>query len=148
MEGWKDWEVAGLLGGGFWPQGKAEWQHTLDPTDFENRINAATHKTGINTAVYLGKTFDDLSVREVEAALAYCNSPLTDRLKEKFGAKQDFHAKAILHLEEFLRGATPTLTDLDQMEAWARLLERSGNAIYRVCSRGRLKASSGAGRKA
>lgn len=141
LEGWRDWDVTGLIGSRFVPGGKADWQSAGDQIDYENRINAATHREGVNTAVYFGTTYDDLSTREIEKALSYCNSPLTDRLRATFGPRQELYAKAILHLVEFLRGEGETLTGLEQMDAWAQLLERRGDAIYRVCTRARLKRS-------
>jgi hypothetical protein len=138
LDGWKDWGVDALCGEGFVPHGKVEWQNVVDAAQYENRINAATHRTGVNTAIYIGKTYSDLSTYEIENAVSCCNSPLTDLLKEKFGHRQDFYAKAIVHLDEFRHGKAATLTGVSQFEAWARLVERPGNAIYRVCTRGRL----------
>ena len=136
---WDDWQTIGMVGEAFFPTGKVELRLTRSELEFENNLNAATNREGRNSAVYLGESFSDLNADDMSHALDRCNSPLTDKLRASFGQRQDFHAKAILHLVDLLQGKTAPILSMTQMEAWAHLVERSGNAIYRVCSRGKLK---------
>lgn len=136
---WKDWETAGLAGNGFLPSGRVVFKMTLNEYDFQNAMNAATHLEGVNSAIYWGGSFSELTASDIENAPKKCNSPLTDKLRATFGERQDLYAKAILHLVEYLQGKIESVVKLPQMEAWEKIASRPGDAVYRVCSRGKLQ---------
>lgn len=135
---WGDWKTVGLAGQDFIPAGRVEFRMARSETHFENLVNAATHLEDINTTVYFCETFADLAADDIASGLSRCNSPLTDKLRASFGERQDLHAKAIVHLVDYMNGKTPSITNLPQMDAWAALAARPGDAVFRVCSRGKL----------
>lgn len=135
---WQDWKTAGLVGEAFSPPGEVVFRMAKNELDFQNFTNAATQYEGINTSIYFGETFSTLTAGDITNGLALCNSPLTDKLRASFGERQDLHAKAIVHLVDYFQGKTPSIAGLPQMEAWAQLAARPGNAASRVCSRGKL----------
>jgi len=136
---WEDWHTLGLLGQGFNPSGEIKLSMVRSHFEFENTVNASTHLKGTKSAVYFAETMNDLNAEIVANGLAFCNSPLTDILRERFGERQDLHAKAIVHLVNFLNCKNSSLVGLSQMDAWEKLAISPGDAVYRVCSRGKLK---------
>jgi hypothetical protein len=136
--GWVDWGVRGLFGHGFLPAGRVDIVMPRHEAEFENCLAAATHRANRRTAIYLGVEYTDLRAQHVANGLAVCNSPLTDRLRGAFGERGDLHARAIVHLCGLLRGEAATLANVGSMDAWAVLAERQGNAVFRVCARGKL----------
>ncbi len=120
------------------PTEGTKFSMVLEADQFENIVARATHERDCFHAVFLGERANDLSRIIIGDSLNFCNSALTDTLRARFGEKGDLHAKAILHLWEFLKGDATTLTQLPQMEAWQKIADRKGDAVYRVCSRGRI----------
>lgn len=135
---WTPWRVRALAGDRFVPTGSVRFVQTRGRVEHENAVAAASNLRATNSAIYCGETYADLSAREISNGLDVCNSPLTERLRVAFGDRQDLHARAIVHLVDRLQGMGSSLTSLSQMAAWAEIAGRPGNAVWRVCSRGKL----------
>jgi hypothetical protein len=132
---WKDWQVSGLLGSAFHPRNRVSYMMTADEVAFETCVNAATHQEDGRFAFYLRKRVEPLTADMIKRSYSWCNSPLTDRLRNISKGRRDLYAKAILHLSELVDGSGDSVTKLAQMKAWKRIAERPGNAIEEVCGR-------------
>jgi hypothetical protein len=115
-----------------------KFSYLLEADHYQNTIARATHDQGCLHVVFWGQESNNLSRVVLGDSLNFCNSPLTDQLRAQFGEKGDLHAKAVLHLWEFLKGEAASLTPLSQGDAWSKIGDRKGDAVYRVCSRGRI----------
>ncbi len=138
LEGWRPSSVAVIAQDSCEPSVGTKFTMVLEEPEFDDAVARATHDEGRFHAIFKGETTNDLSKAILGDSLNFCNSILTDQLLARFGSKGDLHAKAILHLWEFLKGQATGIRHLPQWEAWGRISERKGDAVYRVCSRARI----------
>lgn len=135
---WSDWGVAGLFASQFEPSGSVRAVFAQDPDEYDKAYNAATRLDSTNSAIYYCDDHAQLTSRMLSNAPRNCNSLLTGMLEAEFGDRGDLHARAVVHLIERLHGRGTSLTSRPQLEAWRILADRPGDAVWRVCSRGRL----------
>jgi hypothetical protein len=135
---WEDWAVKGLIGSRFEPR-TVNYMATRDDATFNNTINAASHLEETRYAIYLNKILIPLDVSHFQNAFKWCNSPLTIRLQKLIKKPKELYPKAILHLIDFLDGKGDSVANLPQIKAWAKIAERSGDALQELCIRGGLQ---------
>lgn len=135
---WSSWTTMAVGGSNVYPAGSARFVMVKTPVEYENCVANATHMTNTRTAIYLGNEYALLSREIVSNSLGWCNSPLCDRVRAKFGEVIDFHARVILHLADLVHNAAEPMSHLNQTQAWEKLCERKGDQVYRVCSRGAI----------
>jgi hypothetical protein len=132
---WTDWPSSYLLGSKFLPPDTTHFVAVSDENRYEQMIALSTHSESTKSAVYLQLHAERIGLEHVENMRKWCNSPLTDRLKTAFPARTDVYAKAVLHLEDFLQGRGSSVAELHQMNAWAQILKRPGNARTELLDR-------------
>lgn len=138
LPGWRPSVVMAIVQSACHPSAGTKFSCYLEADQYQNAIASATYDQGCMHVVFRSESRNDLSREILGDSLNFCNSPLTDQLRARFGERGDLHAKAILHLWEFLKKDSATLTHLSQMDAWQKITDRKGDAVYRVCSRGRI----------
>lgn len=132
---WDGWEDSFLLGGKFTPADSTTFTSVSDPLKHSQLCTLATHETAKRSAHYLQRSGEYLGLQQVENARKWCNSPLTDRLKNLYPMRADIYAKAILHLDEILNGVGRSVTALPQMVAWGAIAKRPGNGRVELVGR-------------
>ncbi len=138
---WGDWQDAFLLGSAYVPAGTIAYAMTPHEPTFQAAFAAATNQEGVRTALYLRKAAEPLGLAQFERARDWINSPLTDRLKQRFPLRKDIYLRAVLHLDDFIKGAAASLRGLPQMQAWTQVAARAGNP--RMEFRDRLSGALG-----
>jgi hypothetical protein len=118
---------------------------TSDHHKYQNAFNQATHASGLRYAIYGQQQNEPLGLDQIKDSRGWCHSPLTFKLKKLHPARSDIYAKAILHLDEILRGEGQSIRALPQLTAWGKIASRVGNG--RVELRSRLASLIGAGVK-
>lgn len=114
---------------------KVEVLRARTQEEYQHLVNLALASSR-PTAVYWIREHEVITPRHVQEAFTWLNSPLTDELKLVYG--HEVIAKAILHLHDLMQGEARSLVSPQKNEAWARVAERQGNAVFQVVSRGGL----------
>jgi hypothetical protein len=73
------------------------------PEDYEGKVNSATHSKSSH-AIYFGRGYDLVDLAFVENASELVNSPLSDKLSQRFDST--VYPKTVIHLFKFLQGET------------------------------------------
>jgi hypothetical protein len=139
---WADWQDAFLLGGAFVPAGTINYGMTPHEPVFRALFNDASSKEGQRSAFYLRKAVEPLGLAQFDHARVWVNSPLTDRLKKRFPMRKDIYLRAVLHLDDFIKGAAASMCGLTPTQAWTEVAARPGNACVEF--RNRLAGSQAA----
>ena len=132
---WHGWQESYLLGSIFLPPASTDYTSLVDPIKHQNVSALATHQRDKRAAHYLQKAGEQIDLSQIENIRKWCNSPLTDRLKKLYPTRSDIYAKAILHLDDILRGKGQTITGLPQMVAWGAIGKRPGNGRVELMAR-------------
>jgi hypothetical protein len=137
---WFAWPVKALAASQFMPSEVANFIHTAQAENYEQKTAIATHGEYARTAVYFRESeYVRFTKRLLFAAFQFCNSPLTSMLRDYFGEKPDLYARAALHLYDLLEGDAEPLIGISQLSAWKILSERYPKAFAEICSRASLK---------
>lgn len=133
------WRKALLFGSKFQDE-DAAFRLFLEEEGFFKELSLAQERTQRCVGLYLQQQCPAITHTALAECLKYSNPRLRERLQASFGTREDFHAKAILHFHERVVAKAPALTQMGWIEAWSKILDRPGNAVYRVASRGKLPA--------
>jgi len=126
------WRPACVLGRQCWPDGRVK---RVLPGEQADALQGA-ERSKMPHIIYVRDKVGRLAAEDLEAALDFTNSPLADRLRDRYD--NGIYSRLIRHLYLFLRGEEASLTYLGQDEAWARLAEGKGNPIQWVLTRANL----------
>ena len=86
------------------PSEVARFIHTAQAENYEQKTAIATHAEYARTAVYFRESeYVRFTRRLLFGAFQFCNSPLTNMLRDYFGERPDLYARAVLHLYDFTR---------------------------------------------
>jgi hypothetical protein len=137
---WCAWPVKSLAASQFMPSEVARFVHTAQAEHYEQKKAIATHAEYARTAVYFSESdYVRFTKRLLFGAFQFCNSPLTNMLRDYFGERPDLYARAALHLYDLLEGNAEPLIGMSQLSAWKILSERYPKAFPEICSRASLK---------
>jgi hypothetical protein len=128
-----DWPVQAIAGSKCVPTDTIGFSHTALPEKYEKLTAAAGHVQGVQMAVYLRQAEPLAFTRELlRTASDFSNSPLTDRLRDQCGPCPGWHARAAMHLHDFLNGRTASLAKLAQGKAWEAVAQKYPEALETI----------------
>lgn len=138
---WADWQDSYLLGSKFVPNDSTFYSALGDRMKHENACALASHQPDARAAHYLQIQGEHIGLQQIENSMKWCNSPMTDRLKNMYPTRSDIYAKAILHLDEILCGKGQSVIHIPQMAAWGAISKQPGNGRLELFAR--IPASMG-----
>lgn len=121
-----------LYGNKLIPHGRGKVCVFNDEAEFDRAATAFCERRKEIWALYLMASGASLDEGFVTHAAEWINSPLTDRLKERFGDPSATYASLFLHLAGFLSGTHSSLTRIPVVDAWAKLAESGPGATQRA----------------
>jgi hypothetical protein len=134
------WPVKALAASQFMPSEVARFIHTAQAENYEQKTAIATHAEYARTAVYFRESeYVRFTRRLLFGAFQFCNSPLTNMLRDYFGERPDLYARAVLHLYDLFEGNAEPLIGMSQLSAWKILSKRYPKAFPEIYSRASLK---------
>jgi hypothetical protein len=83
--------------------------------------------------IFVSPEYVRFTKRLLFGAFQFCNSPLTNMLRDYFGERPDLYARAVLHLYDLLEGNAESLIGMSQLSAWKILSERYPKAFPEIC---------------
>jgi hypothetical protein len=117
------WAFIGVVGSKVVPSGSAQYFLTTNELKYNTVFDTATDLSDQFTVVYLAKKIEAIEAGDLDASFRWCNSPLTNRLKN-LKVPAPAYRWAAEHLLRIIDGEQETLLQLPQMKAWSKLAER------------------------
>jgi hypothetical protein len=109
----------GVFGRVWLPSGKDRVNVVVcDNSDaYEREIIKASHLTRQSSAVYMHLEEFEVTGSFIEHPFKFLNSEISDEIKKRYGA--GFYPAVAKHLQNFMLGATDSLTSMGELEAWS-----------------------------
>ena len=111
-----------------------------DESEFQRLVDEGTAKQGASLIIYLHDRGEEIDQGHIIYADRWIDSPLTDELRTRFNSPSEAYAALLLHLMDLSEGNARSLANMDQWQAWDRLMAGNGDRIPTALSRvqGRL----------
>jgi hypothetical protein len=136
---WPGWPTKVIGGSGCVPPESARFIHTAQWEKYQRETAIATHHEPGRTVIYLREFAQIRLTKQVLfGAFSFCNSPMTNILRDSFGRRPDLYARAALHLFDLLNGEAKPLMEMEQLRAWELLAGRYEKPFLTVCSKAAL----------
>lgn len=97
--------------------------------EFTNEVNAATHVPDQILVAYLVTRIEAFTPQLLANPLSWLDSPLSNRIASRYAP--DIYAKLVMHLIEFSRGESRSLTGKSQIGAWNTIARRGDDDLPR-----------------
>lgn len=115
--GWRPLDSPGVIGSQWVGPEGASFVECSDPSQYEQAVATATHRTDEAVAIYLTDAEEPFTAAVVTSGLTWAYSPLSLRLRQRRVA-EDVYARAARHLELRLKGERRHLKGVSQLKAW------------------------------
>ncbi len=124
--------IIGVFENEWAPKGKGILQIAKNEYDYKLKINIASNTPNRAFAIYLEDKQLLFSKQSVTNTFKSINTPLTDRLREKFD--ESIYSKLVLHLFDLSRNKVKSLTTLTKDKSWEEINSNTSydDAIARI----------------
>jgi hypothetical protein len=101
--------------------GRGEYAAVKDDASYEQCLASASQMPGVLSAIYRFVGVQGPTPLLLKDSDKLINSPVTDKLRVRFGSSSKMYAALFVHLYRLLSGSGPSYAELKQSVAWQRL---------------------------
>jgi hypothetical protein len=117
------------------PSGKGKVLVVRDESGFQRLVDEGLAKQGASLLIYLHDRGEELDQGHIIYADRWINSPLTVELRSRFNSPNGAYAALLLHLVNLSEGNARSLANVNQWQAWERLMAGNGDRLPEALSR-------------